>query len=198
MKPAGLNQLKNTGNIEIEVQELHPSYRECPARNKTTVTAQIGEKIYYQGQGYSMCSEPLHDYFSLGGEKPDFMSPSTALWRGYTGTWEIVNDRLYLIELAGHLEGGFECTLETIFPGFPDRVFAHWYSGTLRIPEGKMLEYVHQGYGSTYERDIKIKISRGCVTDLEVVTNGTSTDPDAPEGYGTGAMTVLPNSQNNQ
>jgi hypothetical protein len=162
------------------------------------MTAQIGETIHFQGQRYSMCSEPLNDYFSFGGEKPDFVSPSTALWRGYTGTWEIVNDRLYLIELAGHLEDGSECTLDTIFPGFPDRVFAHWYSGTLRIPDGKLLEYVHQGYGSTYERDIYIEVSRGCVTDLEVMTNGASTDPNAPEGYGTGAMTVFPGSENNQ
>ena len=30
-------------------------------------------------------------------------------------------------------------TLETVFPGFPDRVFAHWYSGTIRLPQSRRL-----------------------------------------------------------
>ena len=25
-----------------------------------------------------------------------------------------------------------------------------WYSGTIRLPQGKLLNYVHGGYGSTY------------------------------------------------
>ena len=51
---------------------------------------------------------------------------------------------------------------------FPDEtrppeapVFAEWYSGELRIPEGEMIQYVHGGYGTTYERDRLILIERG-------------------------------------
>jgi hypothetical protein len=40
---------------------------------------------------------------------------------------------------------------------------AHWYSGTLRIPRGKLLRYVHGGYGSVYERDEMVQIERGVV-----------------------------------
>jgi hypothetical protein len=40
-------------------------------------------------------------------------------------------------------------------------VFADWYSGELRIPEGEMIQYVHGGYGTTYERDRLILIERG-------------------------------------
>ncbi|MGH8560276.1 MAG: hypothetical protein ACRESZ_23055 [Methylococcales bacterium] len=47
--------------------------------------------------------------------------------------------------LAARLNGD-DATLATIFP---DKVFAHWDSGTIRIPRGKMLEYGHMGYGST-------------------------------------------------
>lgn len=103
------------------------------------MTAQIAEKLHYQGDNVRMCTNPLSDYFAMGGFNPRFESNCTALWRGYVGSWEIVNDRLYLIGLNGTLEGGAEASLATIFPDYPDRVFAHWYSGTIRIPQGKQL-----------------------------------------------------------
>jgi len=89
-----------------------------------------------------MCSEPLGDYFAFGGRNPEFEFNCTALWRGYIGTWEIVGDRLYIVGLSGTLKDGTEATLETVFPGYPDRVFAHWYSGTLRIPEGPCIRSI--------------------------------------------------------
>ncbi len=156
------------------------------------MTAQIGENLIYQGQEVSMCTEPLGDYFALGGEHPDFADTCTALWRGYVGTWEIIEDRLYLINLSATLRDGTDVTLETIFPGYPDRVFAHWYSGTLRIPQGKMLEYEHMGYASRYERDLMLKINKGVITETTVRHNGTSDDPEAPEGYGVGAILIRP------
>ena len=155
------------------------------------MTAQIGEILYYEGRERRMCSEPLGDYFAFGGERPAFESNCTALWRGYVGTWEILDGRLYLVGLSGTLEDGTEASLATLFPGFPDRVFAHWFSDTLRIPDGKLLDYVHMGYGSTYERDVLIRLEKGVVTATEVRTNGRSEDQDAPEGYGIGAMTVF-------
>ena len=103
-----------------------------------------------------------------------------------------MSDRLYLIGLNGTLEGGAEASLATIFPDFPDRVFAHWYSGTIRIPQGKQLEYVHMGYGSTFERDLFLDIERGVVVATRVRHNGTAESENAPEGYEVGAMTVFP------
>lgn len=88
-----------------------------------------------------------------------------------------------------------DANLGTIFPGFPERVFAHWYSGTLRIPKGKMLEYEHMGYASTYERDLFITLEKGIVKGTRIKQNGVAEDPNAPEGYGIGAMTVFPRKQ---
>ena len=92
---------------------------------------------------------------------PGFEFTCTALWRGYVGSWEIVDGRLYLIGISGTLKGGEEAALITMFPDFPDRVFAHWYSGTIRIPQGKELEYIHMGYGSTFERDLLLDLFKG-------------------------------------
>jgi len=138
-----------------------------------------------------MCSEPLNQYFKLGGNEPKFESTCTALWRGYVGSWDIVKDRLYLVKLTGALEDNSEVTLGMIFPDFPERVFAHWYSGTLRLPDGKMLNYEHMGYGSTYERDIIIEIEKGVMTKVNIKHNGESDNSDAPEGYGVAAFTTF-------
>ncbi len=56
---------------------------------------------------------------------------------------------------------GADVNLETIFPGYPHRVFAHWYSGTLRVPRGDRLRYVHGGWLSVYERDEMLEFVSG-------------------------------------
>ena len=161
------------------------------------MTAQIAEKLLYQGEQVAMCTNPLGDYFAMGGFNPRFESMSTALWRGYVGGWEIVEDRLYLVSLDGALEDGTDATLETVFPGFPERVFAHWYSGTVRIPQGKQLEYVHMGYASKFEQDLLLEIERGVVVATRVRQNGVAESDHAPEGYSVGAMTVFPSKRGN-
>lgn len=156
------------------------------------MTAQIAEKLRYQGKDVAMLTEPLSDYFAISGFNPRFVVKSTALWRGYVGRWELVDDRLYLVELNGTLVDGTEASVATLFPDFPDRVFAHWYSGTIRIPQGKRLKYVHGGYGSIFERDLLLEVERGVVKNTRVHHNGTAQSETAPEGYEVGAMTVFP------
>ncbi len=156
------------------------------------MTAQISEKLLFEGNKHAMCTNPLSEFCALGGQLPRFASNSTALWRGYVGTWEIVSDRLYLIELHGELESGEDANLETVFSGYGDRVFAHWYSGIIRLPQGKMLEYVHMGYGSTYERDLLLEFEKGILISRRIKVNGVSEDENASEGYSVGAMTVFP------
>ena len=155
------------------------------------MTAQIAEVLIYEGESLSMCSNPLEEYFSRGGIRPEFRSTSTALWRGYVGTWEVVDGRLYLIKLDGELEDDRGVDLSLVFPEFPTRVFAHWYSGKIRIPQGKRIEYVHMGYGSTYEKDILVDIENGVVVKIDIRINGTVEDENAPEGYGVAALTML-------
>ncbi len=160
------------------------------------MTAQIGEKLHYKGHVVSMCSQPLGDYFELAGIEPGLEVSCTALWRGYVGTWEILDKRLYLIGLSGTLLDGAEANVATFFPDFRDRVFAHWYSGELRVPQGKLLNYVHQGYNSTYESDLIIAVDKGIIVRTKVRRNGTSTDPTrTKKGYGIGGLTVFPRSK---
>ena len=138
-----------------------------------------------------MCAEPLRGYFALAGLESNFRSNCTALWRGYVGTWEISDGRLYLVKLQGTPNQDEEVSIATLFPDFPDRVFAHWFSGTIRVAQGKLLEYVHMGYGSKYERDLLFEIERGVVKSIERRQNGASDIADDEGGYRIGAATVF-------
>jgi hypothetical protein len=148
------------------------------------MTAQFGEHLRYQGEDMTMATEPLEDYFALGGERPSSGSLCTALWRGYLGSWEIVGDRLYLVSLNSSPFGDQPIPLERLFPGYGDRVFAHWYSGTLRVPQGRQLAYVHMGYASTYERDRMLQIERGVLRGTWVRHNAKGAGDIAFQGRG--------------
>lgn len=136
------------------------------------MTAQVSEVLHYEGQKLAMMDNPLGDYFSLRGHWPRFQGPSTALWRGYVGTWEVREGRLYLIGIRAQLEDGTTVTLETLFPGYPERVFAHWFTGKLRVPQGRMTKYVHQGYQTQYQADLFLHVEKGVLVSNELVRNG--------------------------
>ncbi|SDG17896.1 hypothetical protein SAMN04244550_03550 [Rhodobacter capsulatus] len=64
-------------------------------------------------------------------------------------------------------------------PGrLPEKVFAQWYSGTLRIPQGELLDYVHMGYGSTYDWDLLLEVQSGVVVSKSVRFNEVEASDD--------------------
>lgn len=126
-----------------------------------------------------MCSEPLDAYFSIANITPKFRVDCTACWRGYVGTWLIENDRLYLVDISAYLEDGSEANLQSLFPLAKEKVFADWFTGTLRIPQGKILDYVHGGYLSTYEQDLFLEIKKGYLVNKSVKKN----KKPEPEGW---------------
>jgi hypothetical protein len=143
------------------------------------------EHLIYKGEELSLCEEPLRNYLQTIGKDFKFQAPSTALWRGYIGTWSIESGRLYLIKLRGFVsesEEREEVGLKDLFPDFPEGVFAHWYTGEMRCPKGGLIDYVHGGYASTYEQDLFINVEKGVVLSERVVENGKA-EPDAPRGY---------------
>ena len=160
------------------------------------MTAQIPETLLLDGQAVAMMTNPLNEYLALGGPCPEFRSGCTALWRGYVGTWELRDERLYLIELTGTLSTGEPASLESVFPGFGQRVFAHWFSGTVRLPQGKRIQYMHMGYGSRFERDEWLSFQDGVLVDRRVVYNGVAPS-GAVASYGPSAMTVFPARRDN-
>src|SRR3989338_5915991 len=142
------------------------------------MTAQIPEKLKYKGKKYDMCSEPLKAYFALAGIKFKPKVICSALSRGYVGSWKIIDARLYLVKLKNGYDKNAKSCMAEYFSDDPDRVFAEWYSGKIRLPQGELLKYVHGGYASIYESDLFLTVKNGIVTKARVRHN---TNPDEVE-----------------
>lgn len=133
------------------------------------MTAQFGEKLIYKGEELIMFSEPLNQYL-MTREDIRFMSPMTACWRGYFGTWEVKNNKLFLVDLDAFTENREEVGLNYLFPEH-EEVFANWFTGKVRIPTGELLEYEHMGYGSTYENEIILQFQNGILISEKEINN---------------------------
>jgi hypothetical protein len=145
-------------------------------------TAQYPEIINIDGgAAEGMTVEPLGIYLdnkqNYDRFKPYIGIPGcTALWRGYVGHWIIKNRKLYLNKFEVNACRGDDTpqkfiSLAKLFPGKPQPVFADWYSDVLILPRGKMLEYVHMGYGSRYEKYLIVTIEKGLVVKQETITD---------------------------
>ncbi|MCM2341667.1 hypothetical protein [Rhodoferax sp.] len=139
------------------------------------MTAQYSEILLHNGETLRMCNEPLARLLVQQSVPWKFKKiTSTALYRGYIGTWEIEGGRLYLksMEEDDASVDWKAIPFEQVFPGFPDGIFAHWFTGELRCTRGKLVRrnpsYV---YGDVYEDDVYFSLRRGVVTGIRVVSN---------------------------
>lgn len=155
-----------------------------------SATAQMGELLVYKGATNKMYSCPLEPYFpntGVTGEQfrivQELSNRSSACWRCYVGTWTIRNKALYLESIRPYCMTNpvsinkwdgkpLSITFESYLPATETLPLkASWFSGTLRVPQGKELRYVHMGFGSVYERDLFLKITNGIVAKEYVVQN---------------------------
>ena len=140
------------------------------------MTAQLSEALIMDDERHRLFETPLDDYFRLMRMESPFPSGCSACWRGYLGTWELTNGRLYLTRLGAEMGEASSITIADLFPGFPDRVFAHWFSGCLRLPQGEQIEYIHMGFSRQHERDLFIDIRQGCEIGRRIVDNTRDAD----------------------
>jgi hypothetical protein len=163
------------------------------------MTAQVPDKLEYQGKLLSLFTNPLE---SLPADRrPAFVSENTLNWRGYVALWEIRDGRLYLKDLRGRIcatppEGGAErarcgkhhrgaCEIQSVdlhgaFPAQSGPIVADWYTGELKVPQGRLLEYVHMGYASQYERYLIIDIAAGMVVQTREIKSEAPPVPPSP------------------
>lgn len=136
------------------------------------MTVQTSERVRFRGEDRELLSTPLCDYLRQKGLSKLFDDwTSTDLWRGYEGTWEVDDGRLYLSHLHGYLKDGTIASMRSVFPECGGRVFASWYSGTLRIPDGRLLCPAVGGFEHIYERDILLTVQNGLIVDEELREN---------------------------
>lgn len=119
-----------------EADSLGHAHRTHPA-DCCPMTFQRPEILRSDSLEFAIQGEPLGNLFALGYAGPTMRIETTDCWRGYQGTWEFIDDRLYIVGLQGLIDNGDPASLADFFPEQPDRAFAHWYSGTLTVHEGE-------------------------------------------------------------
>ena len=129
-------------------------------------TAQAPDKLIYNGKKYKLHSNPLEVYFEKFPDKrPKPEIQSTGLWRGYIATFEVKDGQLYLKDIEIRVEKkndeeGRKSVLNEVFPN-QELIKIDWLTGLLVLPEGKIVNYVHMGYASTYEHYVLLEFENG-------------------------------------
>lgn len=136
-------------------------------------TAQVPDCLIYKGKTYDLHNNPLEAYFEEHPKKrPEGDVSSTALWRGYIATFEIQDQLLILkdiqIQVYEHRDGREEwmpnVTLKSVLKEvFPEggTLKIDWCTEILVLPSGKLKDYVHHGYASTFEQYLLFEVKAG-------------------------------------
>ena len=135
-------------------------------------TAQRGDVLILDREEHWIQTNPLEAFLEVHPDRrPQSDIFSTSLWRRYVATWEVVDQRLFLTDVAALREktdaDHFDTELYSVMSDvFPDerRVLATWFTGHVIVPVGDLIEYVHLDYASTYERYIVLTIKKGLLT----------------------------------
>ncbi|MEN5086607.1 hypothetical protein ABE426_09070 [Sphingobacterium faecium] len=150
------------------------------------MTAQSSEVFIYHGRTYSDAyTEPLSKYLYDNNLSKEFVGISSACWRGYTGTWEIINDKLYLTNFAGYMRipkvknsastepfGIKGVGLGYLFPNQKE-VFAEWYSGEIKLGKG-FVKSDYDNFETLYRKEIFLKFKDGVLIESKIVRNHIS------------------------
>ncbi len=146
------------------------------------MTAQASEKLIYESKKYFISTEPLYQFLELLRYRQPFHPPSTSCWRGYYGTWEVKEGKLFLTGLVGYIENNVEVGIGHLFPKQKE-VFAEWFTGEIRIQLGGILKYGYNGNASIHEVDFYIEFKNGNEIGTRTVDNRQlkfEDDPDVP------------------
>ena len=63
-----------------------------------------------------------------------------------------------------------DLSLESLF-GTSEKVFADWFTGTLRCTYGDLLNYIHLGFASTFSKELLLDVEAGQITAVRHVEN---------------------------
>ena len=162
-------------------------------------TPQVQDKIIINGDHLALYYQfPLEEYLwsdaNLGADNPfSFGWTESHCTRGYVATYEIRESKLCLIKIEKRLpvkeawwkrwkkkEDSIpslewrELPLSIVFPEAEDSVFAEWYSETLIIPHGNLIESPEQRDRTYFDHEIHIVIELGVVKSITSVVHPNS------------------------
>ncbi len=148
-------------------------------------TAQIPERIVYEGTEGFLFTEPAGDVFHQGQPPPGIRRAPHGLLAGLRrrvgnqGGHPVPHGHQGLDEGRPGASAA-PVAFEKVFPGKAKPLKAEWFTGTLRIPQGKPIQYVHMGYQTVYEVDVFLTIEAGKVIDRQTIDNRNKVPADVP------------------
>ena len=141
-------------------------------------TGQYGDILIEGNDTSEIYSNPLEQYLqnkkSRIIDEYNLLMTSTACWRGYQATWLIENDSIFLIKIKkGCANWGDKkpeyLNLKNEFGS--NKVHAHWINEVIWKPEGELIQNVHMGYASIFEREKNYFFKNGILEDTETIEN---------------------------
>jgi hypothetical protein len=138
---------------------------------RAAATAQEPDYIVLDGERLQLETNVLRPMLQSGAiklPKPD--AQWTSNWRGYVATYEVRDGVLLLTSISvlrdppGKTGKDVEAVPTEVLPdvfGGKHEAPAIWFSGTLVLPRGEVVDYVHMGYGSTHERYTILTVKHG-------------------------------------
>lgn len=142
------------------------------------MTAQLPDRIMLDGQSWDLYTNPLEQYWSRLRNARPALYPLPYCMRGYVATWVIKDHQLFLISVDGNYEKksvffgsrSARFSIDTLWPRLNSQTIkASWYSGKLRIPQGKMSIYDFNGYNSRFEKEVIVTVENGDILKILVL-----------------------------
>ena len=146
------------------------------------MTQQTEETLIAGGRAYTIRELPLGACTdaSVRERMTHLQASSSALWRGYLGTWEIKAGRLWLVDLEATIREHHDPTdpanwqhadrgMAWLFPGTSGPVLADWFTGVLESPRGRAQRTGQYSYGTPYTRVFHVEA--GAIVGTELLDN---------------------------
>lgn len=136
------------------------------------MAAQLPDKIILDNKILELYSNPLEQYWTINKKRRPLFESFRDCKRGYIATWELMDKLLILRAIEGRVRKKYllfwnrviSYSLKKLFPSVNDTgIVASWFTGKIRIPQGKRTVYVHHDYDSRFERELIITIENGKV-----------------------------------
>ncbi|MDI9871381.1 hypothetical protein [Flectobacillus roseus] len=146
-------------------------------------SSQLPDLLIYKGDTIPIYANPLEQLYAKSSSRPNFFGSkqectSTSCWRGYYAEWEIISNEIYLTGIFSCCEEHREtkADLKELFGNqcVNGKVKAVWVTDTFISPQGKLLHYVHMGYGSVYEKELEFQFKEGKLLGIKSYDNSKS------------------------
>jgi hypothetical protein len=139
-----------------------------------SVQASLTDYLDYRDRKFELADHPLEGYFELLGVRPALM-----VGKPIEASWTIEDGWLYLTKLSATLESGHKLNLGDLFPYAGTKVFAAWYTGTLKgFREEGGSKMISQQSDKRYP-DLVLGVGVGRVRQSSMVHRATTEASDA-------------------